>query len=457
MPQLPSSVDAEQTLLGSFIVYPDKIFDGYEENLTPEDFYLDKHSKIYRVILELSDERIPVDVTSVITRLNDKHLLNSVGGADYIVELTELAFSEENVGHYIRTIQEKATLRKLIAVSEEISRDSYDNSYDVTAVLGEAERKILNITRNVKTTDFVSSEKAMAEALARIRELQNRKGLNGVPSGYMALDNITNGFQPGDLIILAARPSVGKTAFALNIALNASTGYDKAVAIFSLEMPVLQLSMRMLSAKGQVDANSVRTGKNLSDNDFGSLNKAAEAISKAKLYMDDSPSIKINEIFAKCRKLKADDALDMVIIDYLQLIMPSSTRGADNRQQEVSEISRSLKALARELNVPVIALSQLSRLVEQRRGDNKPMLSDLRESGSIEQDADVVLFLYRPGKTASNNEEKAEEAPQEEMPNDIVIEENVIIGKHRNGSIGEITLMFQPGYNCFYNKEFGND
>lgn len=448
MPQYPNSVDAEQSLLGSFIVYPDKIFVAYEKDLQAEDFYLDKHRKIYRTINDLNDEKKPVDVTSIITRLNDTHILSAVGGAEYITELADFPFSTHNIEFYIDTIKQKALLRKLIDVCNETIDESQNNSADYKDVLSKAEANVLSITRHEDRSDnLIDSHKAIANVMEQIKMLQNQQGMTGVPSGYKLLDNYTNGFQKGDLVILAARPSVGKTAFALNMALNTATDYKKSVAIFSLEMPTMQLAMRMLSASSQVDGTSINRGKNLTDNDYAKINNAAKKIADANIFFDDSPTIKVSEIAAKCRKLKEENKLDIVIIDYLQLIAPSHR--SDSRQQEVSEISRSLKAMAKELNVPVIALSQLSRLVEQRRGDNKPMLSDLRESGSIEQDADIVLFLYRPGSAVSN--ENTEE--QEEQPNDAYFNVRVIIAKHRNGQIGDVDVFFQPNLNRFYNKE----
>ncbi len=453
MPQLPNSIEAEQSLLGTLIIYPDKINTAYEENLLPEEFFMDAHKKIYRVLLTMSERKIPIDIANVITALNDVGQLGPVGGAEYIAQLTDMVFSEENAEFYIKTIQEKATLRKLIERCSEIIETSYSTGgVEFSDLLANAESKVLDVTRSLKTSDFVSSKTAMDDVLNRIRETETRKGMTGVPSGFYSLDSYTNGFQPGDLIILAARPSVGKTALALNITINAAVRYQKSIAIFSLEMPVLQLGTRMLSNVAKVDNYKLRTGNGLENDEWGALQNGVETLKRANIWLDDSPSIKVNEIFAKCRKLKADGNLDLIVIDYLQLIAPSTSRGADNRQQEVSDISRSLKALARELKVPVIALSQLSRLVEQRRGDNRPMLSDLRESGSIEQDADVVLFLYRPNQPKNDEEE-----PQEETPVNSVFEEKVIIGKHRNGQTGEISLMFQPNLNSFYDKERDND
>ena len=456
MPQtlMPHSVETEQALLGTLIVNPERMVDTFDSGLKSEDFYSNGHKKIFAVLDELYQENTPIDMFSVMDRLKSLNLFTEAGGAEYLARLTDMAVSSGSVAHYVRIIQEKATLRRLIETCQAISEDSFSNSSEFDKVLADAEHKILNITRDIKTGDFVDSEAAMRDVLDEIRERQNRKGMTGVPSGYKILDRYTNGFQKGDLIILAARPSVGKTAFALNIAYNASVRHGSSVAVFSLEMPVRQLGMRLLSIGSQVDSRAMATGMNLKDSDIGKLNNAAASLSKAKMYFDDSPTIKVNEIFAKCRKLKADSGLDLVIIDYLQLIAPSG-RSIDSRQQEVSEISRSLKALAREMEIPVIALSQLNRSVEQRQrsGTAKPMLSDLRESGSIEQDADIVMFLHRPGKSENENGEQEEE----NTPADVCFEEDVIIGKHRNGQIGEIGLMFQPNINTFFDKDYSND
>ncbi len=406
MPQLPNSIESEQALLGALMSYPDALFIAFENRIEPDDFFLERHRDIYRIIEELNDEDAPYDATNVITRLSDHNLLTKIGGAEYIADLTDLFFSVDNVSHYAKMVKEKSTLRKLINAASSIVEDAQANSYEFVDVLSSSEKKILDITRNTTTSDFTTSKQAMTNVAEEMKRLREQKGMAGVPSGYRALDNVLNGFHKGDLIILAARTSVGKTAFALNIALNAATMYDKSVAIFSLEMPTLQLSMRMLSAKAQVDGMKINSGKGLTNEDYGKINTASEILSKANIFFDDSSTIRVNEIAAKCRKLKADGTLDMIIIDYLQLITPS-TRAGENRQVEVSEISRSLKGLARELDVPVIALAQVSRSVEKNKGNSgEPMLADLRESGAIEQDADVVIFLYREGKTNNDNDEE---------------------------------------------------
>ena len=443
--QLPHSMDTEQALLGSLIVYPDTIIKAYDENLSADDFYDAGNRRIYRAIMSLYEQKKPIDIVNVITWLNDTKELNGAGGAEYIASLTDMAISDANSSYYIKLIQDKATMRRVIEASEKIIEEGYE-AKDLGDFLAETESRILAITRNIKTTDFVTSEQTMKEVIATIRKLQTSKDMSGIRSGFEDLDRITFGFQKGDLIILAARPSVGKTAFALNVAINAGLQYHHAVALFSLEMPYQSLGIRMLSANSKVNNNNIRTGQYLSNDDWARISASSERFQKARIYIDDSSSIKINDIFAKCRKLKAEGNLDLILIDYLQLITPSS-RHADNRQQEVSEISRSLKSLAREMEVPVIALSQLSRSVEQRKGDKTPMLSDLRESGAIEQDADIVMFLHRPDYY---NSEKNEE--NEERSLDTSVPVSVIIAKHRNGQIGRIELMFQPSTNAFYTK-----
>lgn len=451
MPQNPSSVESEQALLGIFIMFPETLATAFDRGLTAGDFYNAANRRIYQALTEMDQQKIPVEPASLITKLDDMKALNAVGGAAYINQLTDSAFSAEGAEHYIATLRDKALLRALIQAGEEIKNAASDGTGAVVDILADAENKVLAVTRNLQTSDFTTSRQAMEDVKNQYSQLRENKGMTGVKSGFAYLDRITNGFQPGDLIILAARPSVGKTALALNIAANAAVRDHRSVAFFSLEMPVLALGMRMVSCQGRIDNNTLRTGRSLDNDQWARFVHATDELSAAHIYLDDSPSVKVNEIFAKCRKLKAEDSLDLIIVDYLQLIAPSTTRQADNRQQEVSEISRGLKALAREMNVPVIALSQLSRSVEQRGGDKRPMLSDLRESGSIEQDADVVLFLYNPSSGSGQGEDGEEAAPQ--PAGDAVRQINVIVGKHRNGQTGEFPLMFQPNINAFFDKE----
>lgn len=439
--QLPSSLEAEQAILGGMLVYPKVVGDVKDHDLTADDFFHENHQRLFRTMTYLIDQGQPVEPVGLITRLNDTHELNLVGGADYILKLTENAISSVNATTYIEVIKSRAQVRKLIETAQKIEAEGFENIKSLDELMDDAERKILDVTRQRRTTDFRSSGDILNTVMDRIQMLRsNKEKITGIKTGYVDLDHTTNGFQRGDLIILAARPSVGKTAFALNIALQSSLRNPGAVAIFSLEMPCEQLMQRILSAKSEVYSDKIRSGY-ISNEEMVRIQEACNEIRKTKIYIDDSAVIKMGDIFSKCRKLKSEQGLDMIIIDYLQLISASSRSNSDNRQQEVSEISRSLKALARELDVPVIALSQLSRGVESRQ-DKHPMLSDLRESGSIEQDADIVMFLYR-----DSYQKKEEEAENAVDPVD------VDIAKHRNGATRRFQLMFAKNINAFFNPE----
>lgn len=440
--ELPHSIEAEQAILGSMLVYPSVIRQIYDQGLHKDDFYLDVHQRIFHEMMYLSDHGKPVDVTGLITRLSDTNQLNLVGGADYVIKLSDTAISSANSSYYIEMIQNRAHLRNLIETAEAIAADGFEASDEVDAILDEAERKILTVTRSRRGTEFKSSREVVNEVIreiVKLRESDDR--VTGVKTGYIELDKKTNGFQRGDLIILAARPAMGKTAFALNLALNVAQLNSQATAIFSLEMGAEQLMKRILSAKSQVESSKLRSGF-LRDDEFSALSESANELMHTKLFIDDSAAIKMAEIHAKCRKLKAEHGLDLVVIDYLQLISGSGKGSGDNRQQEVSEISRSLKIMAKELNVPVIALSQLSRSVETRKEDKRPMLSDLRESGAIEQDADIVMFLYRDTYYARGEEANNEQA---------LDNTEVIIAKHRNGATGNVMLAFNKSISAFYN------
>lgn len=438
--QLPHNMEAEQAILGAMLIYPSAQESVMELNLVKEDFLIDIHKRIFGAMMYLKEQGKPIDPTTLIMRLQDSDELALVGGMDYIVSLSDSAVTSANVSYYIESVQSKAHARRLIEAAEKIANEGFDGSKELDDLMDEAERTILDVTRRRKATNFKSSTNVVRdvmEELARLRSAE--KHITGVETGYKDLDSITNGFQRGDLIILAARPSMGKTAFALNLAINtAERNRDGAVAIFSLEMPAEQLMRRILSAKSEVEGNKLRSGY-IKNEEMNRLNETANELSYTKLFIDDSAVVKMGDIFSKCRKLKSEHGLNMILIDYLQLITGNG-KGSDNRQQEVSEISRSLKALARELEVPVIALSQLSRSVESRN-DKRPMLSDLRESGAIEQDADIVMFLYRDDYYEKDEEKKAE---------DQVVTE-VDIQKHRNGAIGKVRLQFQKSINAFYN------
>jgi replicative DNA helicase len=437
--QLPSSLEAEQALLSSMMVYPSTVSTVIELGLKAEDFYAEAHKRLFQVIMSMADEGKPIDAVSLISRCNDLKVLNAVGGVNMIMELADTSVSGANTKYYVELIQNKAYLRNLISASQQITEEGFNTEADIDEVMDRAEKQILNVTRTRRTAEFRDAKEIVGTVLENIQKMSaQHSNLTGTTSGYRRLDRITNGFQRGDLILLAARPSMGKTAFALNVALNAAQGSDKAVALFSLEMPAEQLITRMLSVKSRINGSDLRTGQFKSNQQWNALNEAAADLKNTKIYIDDSPSIRVAEIFSKCRKLQSEHALSLIVIDYIQLITGSGKNSSDNRQQEVSEISRALKALARELEVPVLALSQLSRMVEQRAG-NKPQLSDLRESGSLEQDADIVLFLYRESYYKREEEEKATEVTE------------VLISKHRNGATGSINLAFERSINAFYN------
>lgn len=433
---MPYSLEAEESLLGNIMIYPDAMRQAVEAGLFGEDFYFDKHRKIFAIMYTMYEKKENIDTISLRSRLKDYDYFDKVGGTDFILHLTSITVSNANTKDYIRIIKNKAYARRVIEAANKIADEGYDGSIEVDELLDGAERMILDITRSRAMSDFKKGSDVFDGALEKIQKIHDQgDAITGIRSLYNDLDRMTTGFQKGDLIILAARPSVGKTAFALNITLNASSIASGAIAIFSLEMPAEQLATRMLSAKSRVAGQKLRTGK-LDNNDWSKVNEAVSELRRQKIYIDDTPGIKVGDIFAKCRTLKNESGLALVVIDYIQLIQ--GTGKVESRQQEVSEISRRLKALARELDVPVIALSQLSRSVEKRE-DKRPMLSDLRESGSIEQDADLVMFLYRDEYYNRKEENKN---PTEEV--------ELSLAKHRNGPTGLVKLMFEREINAFY-------
>ncbi|EZP74796.1 replicative DNA helicase [Parageobacillus genomosp. 1] len=432
----PQSIEAEQAVLGAVFLDPSALTLA-SEILIPEDFYRAAHQKIFHAMLRVADKGEPVDLVTVTAELADTQQLEEVGGVSYLSELADSVPTAANVEYYARIVEEKSVLRRLIRTATSIAQDGYTREDEVDVLLDEAEQKIMEISQRKHSGTFKNIKDVLVQTYDNIEMLHNRKGeVTGIPTGFTELDRMTSGFQRSDFIIVAARPSVGKTAFALNIAQNVATKANENVAIFSLEMSAQQLVMRMLCAEGNINAQNLRTGK-LTPEDWGKLTMAMGSLSNAGIYIDDTPSIRVSDIRAKCRRLKQESGLGMVVIDYLQLIQGSG-RNRENRQQEVSEISRSLKALARELEVPVIALSQLSRSVEQRQ-DKRPMMSDIRESGSIEQDADIVAFLYRDDYYNKDSENKN------------IIE--IIIAKQRNGPVGTVQLAFIKEYNKFVNLE----
>ncbi|MFD2680875.1 replicative DNA helicase [Bacillus seohaeanensis] len=433
----PQNIEAEQAVLGAIFLEPSTALTVASELLIPEDFYRISHQRIFNVMLKLSDSGEAVDLITVTEELAAMKELEDVGGVSYLSELAASVPTAANVEYYAKIVDEKSLLRRLIHTATTIASDGYNREDEVDALLGEAEKNIMEVAQRKNAGAFHNIKDVLVRTYDNIETLQNRVGdVTGIPTGFSDLDHMTAGFQRNDLIIVAARPSVGKTAFALNIAQNVATKTDENVAIFSLEMGAEQLVMRMLCAEGNINAQNLRTGS-LTDEDWRKLTMAMGSLSNSGIYIDDTPGIKVGEIRSKCRKLKQEHGLGMILIDYLQLIQGDG-RSGENRQQEVSEISRALKGLARELEVPVIALSQLSRGVEQRQ-DKRPMMSDIRESGSIEQDADIVAFLYR------------DDYYDKESENKNIIE--IIIAKQRNGPVGTVSLAFVKEYNKFVNLE----
>ena len=431
--EIPKNIDAEQSVIGSMFLTK-KALDKVLENLCEDSFYLDSHKKIFSCINELNNNGKSVDLTTVVDVLNNHGWLNNVGGIEYITEVIESVPTAANVDEYIKIVEDKYILRKLIDEATSIITESYNTNNDINEVIEIAEKKIFDVSKNIRSTEFKTIGEVLVKTQNDLEKLASTKGdITGIPTGYYELDKITSGFHPHELIIIAARPGMGKTAIALNMVNNIAINAKKSVALFNMEMGAEQLAMRMLASVGQIDSGKLKTGK-LEHSDWKRINEAISRLSDSKIFIDDTAGITVNEIRAKCRRLAASPAgLDIVVIDYLTLIQGNSKSGA-NRQQEVSDISRALKTMAMELDVPVIALSQLSRGIEQRT-DKKPMLSDLRESGAIEQDADIVAFLH-----CSDEEREKENSLME-----------FVIRKHRNGPLKDIPLIFQRNTSTFAN------
>ncbi|WP_277673856.1 replicative DNA helicase [Piscibacillus halophilus] len=428
----PHNIEAEQSVLGAIFLQPNAIVSA-SEILEPDDFYRVNHQRIFEVMIRLTDKGEPIDLVTVTNELREMDVLEEVGGVTYLTDLAESVPTAANLEYYAKIVEEKSVLRRIISTATGIVTKSYEEKDELSEIIDYAEKSILDVSQQKASGKFRNIKDVLINVYDNIEQLHHQsEEVTGVPTGFKDLDHITSGFQKNDLIIIAARPSVGKTAFALNIAQNVAIHAQENCAIFSLEMGAEQLVMRMLCAEGNIDAQRLRTGS-LQEEDWGKLTMAMGSLSDAGIYIDDTPGVKISEIRSKCRRLKQESGLGMVLIDYLQLIQGSGSN-RENRQQEVSEISRQLKALARELEVPVIALSQLSRGVEQRQ-DKRPIMSDIRESGSIEQDADIIGFLYR-----------------DDYYNDDTEKENIIeiiIAKQRNGPIGTVELAFVKEYNKF--------
>ncbi len=435
----PQAIALEEAVLGALMLDKEAL-PVVLDVLTPQSFYKEAHQLIFQAMLRLFEKSQPVDLLTVNEELRLSGDLEAIGGPYYLVELTNRVASSANVEYHARIIAQKYIKRELIRISTEVIRDAYEETTDVFELLDAAEQNLFNITQN-NLSKNVESMSALAPRLMKmIEELGAREdGLTGVPTGFTELDRLTSGWQPSDLIIIAARPSMGKTAFVLNLARNAAVDFEKPVALFSLEMSSLQLVQRLVSYEAEISSTKLRTG-NLENYELQQVQTAIERLGEAKIFIDDTPGINIFELRAKCRRLKMQHDIQLVIIDYLQLMSGNTENNRANREQEISSISRALKGLAKELNVPVIALSQLSRAVEVRGGAKRPQLSDLRESGAIEQDADIVSFIYRPEYYGILEDEEG-------MSLKGVTE--IIVAKHRNGPIRTIKLRFEPDYGKF--------
>ena len=431
----PASIEAEQAVLGAMLLKPDAVTTAAEE-LSADDFYRETHRLIFEAMMELKERTEPVDLVTLTEQLKKADKLAKIGGIPALSLIANSVPTAANVHYHARIVHEKAQLRSLINAATEIAGAAYESADEVEDIMDSAEKRILQVASGKRSKDFVPLQDILLDTLEQIDLRYNNKGsITGLPTGFTELDHLTAGLQKSDLILVAARPSMGKTAFTLNIAAHVVLRAKEPVAFFSLEMSKEQLVQRLLCSEGRSDSQRLRVGE-LEEKEWGDLIDTANRLSAAPLYIDDTPGITVMELRSKARRLKAEHGLSLIVIDYLQLMQGRASKSGDNRQQEISEISRSLKALARELNVPVIALSQLSRSVESRQ-IKRPMLSDLRESGSLEQDADIVMFLYR------------EDYYDPETENKNITE--VIIAKHRNGPVDTVDLTFLKQFTKFGN------
>ena len=431
----PQNVEAEQAVLGAMMLEHNAVVAAMEK-LRPGDFYREVHRTIFEAMEHLHHDNKEVDVITLPEELRRMKKLDDVGGLEYILSLPNLVATAANIEYHANIVAEKALARNIITTCTELTSEAYDGEKEPEDLLDDAERRILQISESKRRGDFAPVGVVVEETLDKITKLyENKAGITGLPTGFRDLDRLTSGLQPSDLILVAARPSMGKTAFTLNIAQNVGVKQHKTVAFFSLEMSQEQLVQRLLCQNAHIDSQKLRTGQLNSDDEWTKLTDACDKLYQAPIYIDDTPGISVTEMRSKARRLKAEHGLDLIIVDYLQLMQG---RNSESRQQEISEISRSLKALARELKVPLIALSQLSRSVESRQ-DKRPMLSDLRESGALEQDADIVSFLYR------------EDYYDKETENQHITE--IILAKHRNGPVGSVKLYFKGEYTLFLNLD----
>ncbi len=440
----PQAVELEEAVLGAMMLEKNAVNEGIEI-LQPESFYKVAHQKIFQAIYDLFKESEPIDILTVTHRLRKTNQLDEVGGPYYISQLTNKVASAANIQFHARIISQKHILRELIRISTLIVKDAYDETTDVFDLLDKAEQNLYKVAEGNIRKDYDKMSNLMAEAIQQIEEAgRNEDGLSGIPSGFHSLDLLTGGWQRSDLIIMAGRPGMGKTAFVLSMARNVAVQFQRPVAVFSLEMSSLQLVNRLISSETEIPAEKIRKGT-LQEHEFHQLHSRISKLSDAPLFIDDTPALSVFELRAKCRRLKAQHGIELIIIDYLQLMTAGGDgKGGSNREQEISTISRSLKGLAKELNVPIIALSQLNRSVETRGGDKRPQLSDLRESGAIEQDADLVTFIYRPEYYQITQYENGEST--------LGIGE-IIIAKHRNGALDNVKLRFHDTLAKFDNLD----
>ena len=445
----PQAVDLEEAVLGALMLEKDALTNVIDI-LKEESFYKDSHQAIYRAILDLFTESQPIDLLTVTSQLRRNGTLEIAGGAFYVTELTSKVASAANIEYHARIITEQSIKREMIRIASDIQRDAYEETTDVFELLDKMEQNLFEISEKNIRKNYSDMKSIMREAILELESKKDQKdGLTGVPSGLTALDRVTSGWQKSDLVIIAARPAMGKTAFVLSVLRNAAVDHNRPVAIFSLEMSSVQLVNRLISSEAELDSEKIKKGT-LAEHEWAQLVHKTAKLSKAPLFVDDTPALSILELRAKCRKLKAQHDIQMIVIDYLQLMSGDTSKGggAGNREQEIASISRALKKIAKELEVPVIALSQLSRAVETRGGDKRPQLSDLRESGAIEQDADMVMFLYRPeyyGITEDEDHNSTQGVGE------------VIIAKHRNGSLDNVKLRFIGRYTKFQDLDgFGS-
>ncbi|MDN5200010.1 replicative DNA helicase [Fulvivirgaceae bacterium BMA10] len=445
----PQAVEMEEAVLGALMLEKDALT-AVIDILKPENFYKDAHQEIYKAIVTLFNNSEPIDLLTVSNQLKKDGKLELVGGAYYITQLTTRVNSAANIEYHARIITERAIKRDLIKISSEVQRDAFEDTTDAFSLLDHVAQEIYDVSESNIRKNFADMKSLMHEALLELEARKNHSdGLTGIPSGFTALDRLTSGWQRSDLVIIAARPGMGKTAFVVSALRNAAVDFNHAVAIFSLEMSAVQLVNRLISAEAELESEKIKKG-NLADYEWEQLLHKTSKLTKAPIFIDDTPGLSILELRAKCRRLKSQHDIQLVVIDYLQLMSGDSSKsggGGGNREQEIASISRALKTIAKELSIPVIALSQLSRAVETRGGDKRPQLSDLRESGSIEQDADMVMFLYRPEYYGITEDENG-------MPTQGTGE--VIIAKHRNGSLDNVNLKFIGKYTKFADLDMGS-